>query len=107
MIRRPPRSTRTDTLFPYTTPVRAGVDAGHAGGRRLARRADALWRTDDGGERDGDRRTAGAPAARPCWFQLGRRARAADRRTVSGAHPPPDPDGDDAERLGKIGRAHV
>src|SRR3546814_13249285 len=24
MIRRPPRSTRTDTLFPYTTPVRAG-----------------------------------------------------------------------------------
>src|SRR3546814_8529571 len=28
MIRRPPRSTRTDTLFPYTTPFRspAGVD---------------------------------------------------------------------------------
>src|SRR3546814_16144971 len=24
MIRRPPRSTRTDTLFPYTTLVRAG-----------------------------------------------------------------------------------
>src|SRR3546814_4411042 len=23
MIRRPPRSTRTDTLFPYTTPVRS------------------------------------------------------------------------------------
>src|SRR3546814_5714843 len=23
MIRRPPRSTRTDTLFPYTTPFRA------------------------------------------------------------------------------------
>src|SRR3546814_5432250 len=33
MIRRPPRSTRTDTLFPYTTlfrsqPVLAQVDAG-------------------------------------------------------------------------------
>src|SRR3546814_11827340 len=27
MIRRPPRSTRTDTLFPYTTLVRSGVRA--------------------------------------------------------------------------------
>src|SRR3546814_8350565 len=26
MIRRPPRSTRTDTLFPYTTLVRSGPD---------------------------------------------------------------------------------
>src|SRR3546814_5512143 len=26
MIRRPPRSTRTDTLFPYTTRFRSGVD---------------------------------------------------------------------------------
>src|SRR3546814_10206538 len=25
MIRRPPRSTRTDTLFPYTTLVRSGL----------------------------------------------------------------------------------
>src|SRR3546814_15722114 len=25
MLRRPPRSTRTDTLFPYTTLVRSGV----------------------------------------------------------------------------------
>src|SRR3546814_1516488 len=34
MTRRPPRSTRTDTLFPYTTHFRAGaaaaaVEAGH------------------------------------------------------------------------------
>src|SRR3546814_20919121 len=29
MIRRPPRSTRTDTLFPYTTLFRAGDRAGH------------------------------------------------------------------------------
>src|SRR3546814_18128031 len=29
MIRRPPRSTRTDTLFPYTTLFRAG--GGHGG----------------------------------------------------------------------------
>src|SRR3546814_15104044 len=27
MLRRPPRSTRTDTLFPYTTLFRSGVDA--------------------------------------------------------------------------------
>src|SRR3546814_10986711 len=31
MIRRPPRSTRTDTLFPYTTLFRSGVlvEVGH------------------------------------------------------------------------------
>src|SRR3546814_13027539 len=29
MIRRPPRSTRTDTLFPYTTLFRSIMDAGH------------------------------------------------------------------------------
>src|SRR3546814_14975877 len=27
MVRRPPRSTRTDTLFPYTTLFRSAVDA--------------------------------------------------------------------------------
>src|SRR3546814_4490817 len=43
MIRRPPRSTRTDTLFPYTTLFRSGVAAaperarthGRAGARRI------------------------------------------------------------------------
>src|SRR3546814_11484818 len=35
MIRRPPRSTRTDTLFPYTTLFRSGV----AEAQRLAGRA--------------------------------------------------------------------
>src|SRR3546814_1663342 len=29
MIRRPPRSTRTDTLFPYTTLFRSSHDLGH------------------------------------------------------------------------------
>src|SRR3546814_20154057 len=37
MIRRPPRSTRTDTLFPYTTLFRSG-----AVGRARERRLDAL-----------------------------------------------------------------
>src|SRR3546814_5456849 len=38
MIRRPPRSTRTDTLFPYTTLFRSGGErlAAGAGGRRAA-----------------------------------------------------------------------
>src|SRR3546814_3748353 len=35
MIRRPPRSTRTDTLFPYTTLFRSvGIGAGPRGGVR-------------------------------------------------------------------------
>src|SRR3546814_14021636 len=41
MIRRPPRSTRTDTLFPYTTLFRSGV---------VARRS----KTTDAGRRCGD-----------------------------------------------------
>src|SRR3546814_3971128 len=32
MMRRPPRSTRTDTLFPYTTRFRAALEIGHLGG---------------------------------------------------------------------------
>src|SRR3546814_6548203 len=37
MIRRPPRSTRTDTLFPYTTLFRSDVEAdvGEGGGDHL------------------------------------------------------------------------
>src|SRR3546814_2905497 len=40
MIRRPPRSTRTDTLFPYTTLVRSSA----GGGTRRARRRPAPYR---------------------------------------------------------------
>src|SRR3546814_8690730 len=36
MIRRPPRSTRTDTLFPYTTLFRSAVQAGLLIGQRFA-----------------------------------------------------------------------
>src|SRR3546814_5728924 len=50
MIRRPPRSTRTDTLFPYTTLFRsrvhqhrlAGVDAGHDQSARVLRHRRAV-----------------------------------------------------------------
>src|SRR3546814_6917141 len=37
MIRRPPRSTRTDTLFPYTTLFRSPADRHHGISRRLKR----------------------------------------------------------------------
>src|SRR3546814_7278695 len=37
MIRRPPRSTRTDTLFPYTTLFRSVRRAGRASGQRAGR----------------------------------------------------------------------
>src|SRR3546814_6506694 len=57
MIRRPPRSTRTDTLFPYTTLFRsAGRPAASPGGaapRRPAAADPAGPETaDDGGARD-------------------------------------------------------
>src|SRR3546814_7295440 len=43
MIRRPPRSTRTDTLFPYTTLFRSQGRVVRTG-RALPRRADATAR---------------------------------------------------------------
>src|SRR3546814_15415511 len=44
MIRRPPRSTRTDTLFPYTTLFRSAIAARAAlgGGDALVHRATAV-----------------------------------------------------------------
>src|SRR3546814_8220193 len=45
MIRRPPRSTRTDTLFPYTTlfrSTRAAAAGGGGGMRRAARCQSSL-----------------------------------------------------------------
>src|SRR3546814_7241833 len=56
MIRRPPRSTRTDTLFPYTTlfrsPQAAGKDAeGSRGKRRLLCPASAAPPGRQGGDR--------------------------------------------------------
>src|SRR3546814_7240742 len=49
MIRRPPRSTRTDTLFPYTTLFRSGRLAldGKCDERRVKRDPNAERRGDD------------------------------------------------------------
>src|SRR3546814_4652789 len=44
MIRRPPRSTRTDTLFPYTTLFRSRAPRGRS-------RRDGDDREDEGGDR--------------------------------------------------------
>src|SRR3546814_6831135 len=44
MIRRPPRSTRTDTLFPYTTLFRSDPDLFRPGRLSAADRAVRGWR---------------------------------------------------------------
>src|SRR3546814_8884318 len=61
MIRRPPRSTRTDTLFPYTTLFRAeyGLDGRQTatvlpGGARVESSYDARGRMDGVTDLDGD-----------------------------------------------------
>src|SRR3546814_20537860 len=78
MIRRPPRSTRTDTLFPYTTLFRSK--------NRLARQ-DQRRRRAGGADRDGRsallpaglfRRRLGRGAARSGRHRLG-----CDRRVVA------------------------
>src|SRR3546814_8246995 len=42
MIRRPPRSTRTDTLFPYTTLFRSFVDVALNEGKSLGELAELV-----------------------------------------------------------------
>src|SRR3546814_731124 len=46
MIRRPPRTTRTDTLFPYTTLFRSRLVALAGDGDRLAQRQDRRGQPD-------------------------------------------------------------
>src|SRR3546814_3804086 len=61
MIRRPPRSTRTDTLFPYTTLFRSAVPPAQAS---LGRRAERGARPAASGQAEGRRRPPAA-ARRP------------------------------------------
>src|SRR3546814_2768849 len=101
MLRRPPRSTRTDTLFPYTTLFRsqAGAGAGgrgHGNARRLPARLrisgltdhrcgrDATERPPTGGRRDdgeGGREVEG----RVGGLRTRRELRPMMRRLVAGA----------------------
>src|SRR3546814_1991019 len=62
MIRRPPRSTRTDTLFPYTTLFRSGVGTARTGQVRPVRHRRRRRR--GRGARQ-DARSGGAPLAHP------------------------------------------
>src|SRR3546814_7684120 len=67
MRRRPPRSTRTATLFPYTTLFRSGDRAtgrGAGGARRRARRP-CRDRQRGGGDRQGAAIERARPIARP------------------------------------------
>src|SRR3546814_16274197 len=67
MIRRPPRSTRTDTLFPYTTLFRspAARDAGRFGGPdRLQQHQDQVDRAADEGRLFGPLRLLWHPRIR-------------------------------------------
>src|SRR3546814_13599078 len=56
MIRRPPRSTRTDTLFPYTTLFRSAIDVVKLG--LLVGAAPLRLQRPDRGAEHGNRQTA-------------------------------------------------
>src|SRR3546814_11675300 len=99
MIRRPPRSTRTDTLFPYTTLFRSlrhgrqrpyGPESGDAVGRALE---EPVPQT---GGQDGMAADAGAAALGPAGAHGDMRRRNAPGRRALG-----DPE------AAEIGRAHV
>src|SRR3546814_5439362 len=62
MIRRPPRSTRTDTLFPYTTLFRSHGACEHAGAAQRIDLPEHRWRVTDA--------AAGQVAQRHAVFQL-------------------------------------
>src|SRR3546814_13838405 len=71
MIRRPPRSTRTDTLFPYTTLFRSHRVRAEGSGRRD--RVSRLRHRGGGGGGPGARRRR--RDRRSCCARAGRRAR--------------------------------
>src|SRR3546814_16567262 len=66
MIRRPPRSTRTDTLFPYTTLFRS-IGAGDQGRPFRSRPHATNARTAGTRERRGDEGTMQTPARDLDW----------------------------------------
>src|SRR3546814_11561210 len=76
MIRRPPRSTRTDTLFPYTTLFRsvdeaAGIDFGAGATDAAGRGRDAGFAVQGLGQYARERGLAHPPGTRkqPCLVQ--------------------------------------
>src|SRR3546814_8847264 len=103
MIRRPPRSTRTDTLCPYTTLFRSG----RVGEADVVLLVVPLGQVDCrigglAGLRDGRRAAVGlddlAAPAEPDAAALPQGCAHGDRQAALGARP---------RLLGQIGRAHV
>src|SRR3546814_19367128 len=77
MIRRPPRSTRTDTLFPYTTLFRSEA-ASYAKPSRLVTVNQAAAREDENGEGQPTQQSAGRTIRLPselleAIFEAGRK----------------------------------
>src|SRR3546814_1591202 len=110
MIRRPPRSTRTDTLFPYTTLFRS-----LARGRIQLRPPDALGIEENRAGPRPHRRQIFRLLARRAPDQPARRGAGVEHAGLSlaGAEPAPDerpaaaPCGPARGRGAQIGRAHV
>src|SRR3546814_14743570 len=97
MIRRPPRSTRTDTLFPYTTLFRSpGLRQRPSGIRdeQLVLQPDT--RADRSVEEQGPLRKDRLPSAEAARRRSRAPASRTDRREA-----------DDADDGAEIGRAHV
>src|SRR3546814_299909 len=88
MLRRPPRSTRTDTLFPYTTLFRSQISPRSQ--RRRPQPRDAARR---------GRRSLSAFAEEP-GLRIGRGTDERSRRQAHRNRPPPHGAGDHA-RLGR------
>src|SRR3546814_18934479 len=61
MMRRPPRSTRTDTLFPYTTLFRSLDDLGDVKGKKALVRVDLNVPMSEGRVTDATRLEAAVP----------------------------------------------
>src|SRR3546814_13829170 len=80
MIRRPPRSTRTDTRFPYTTLFRSlGIVERHQGGDRCISERDGACKLDKPA-RDADARKQQPLAGRGCRPEEGQGDGKCDRR---------------------------
>src|SRR3546814_6120212 len=98
MIRRPPRSTRTDTLFPYTTLFRSdrGEGEAHQGPVRRYRSTASLYGRGTGADAVG----LGLPATDVCAWALRRSCAWPAVRLNATGRPL-------AGHCDQIGRAHV
>src|SRR3546814_20536772 len=106
MIPRPPRSTRADTLFPYTTLFRSGRTAppgGRSGAREHGHGMKVLVVGGGGREHALCWTIAGSPLATGLWCAPGNAGIAQEAECVAIAAD----DIDGILRFCEIGRAHV